>query len=294
MLSTFNDVLNSDRFIVTAEVAPPKGTDISATLEDAELIRGLVDAINITDNQRAVMRMSPIAVGKLLMDAGHEVIVQLTCRDRNRLALQSDILAASALGIENLCVMTGDYTTKGDHVGAKAVYDLDSVQLLSLITKMMGGSDMAGNELAGAPSFTVGAVSNTDVTKRMQMLKLKKKINAGARFIQTQAVYDVESFKDFSDLMGQIGPNVLVLAGIIPLRSAAMAHFMNNNIPGIRVGDELIKRMENAKDPIQEGLEIAAESILELRDLCRGIHLMPIGGHGNTQRLLEMAGLDNR
>jgi len=294
MLSTFNDALKSDRFIVTAEVAPPKGTEISATLEDAELIRGLVDAINITDNQRAVMRMSPIAVGKILMDAGHEVIVQLTCRDRNRLALQSDILAASALGIENLCVMTGDYTTKGDHVGAKAVYDLDSVQLLSLITKMMGGSDMAGNELAVAPSFTVGAVSNTDVTKRMQMLKLKKKINAGARFIQTQAVYDVESFNDFSDLMDQIGPNVPVMAGIIPLRSAAMAHFMNNNIPGIRVGDELIKRMENAKDPIQEGLEIAAESIRELRDMCRGIHLMPIGGHGNTQRLLEMAGLYNR
>ncbi|NPE28005.1 methylenetetrahydrofolate reductase [Methanococcoides sp. SA1] len=294
MLSTFNDALNSDRFIVTAEVAPPKGTDISATLEDAELIRGLVDAINITDNQRAVMRMSPIAVGKLLMDAGHEVIVQLTCRDRNRLVLQSDILAASALGIENLCVMTGDYTTKGDHVGAKAVYDLDSVQLLSLITNMMGGSDMVGNELAGAPSFTVGAVSNTDVTKRMQMLKLKKKINAGAQFIQTQAVYDVESFNDFSVLMDQIGPNVPVMAGIIPLRSAAMAHFMNNNIPGIRVQDELIMRMENAKDPIQEGLEIAAESIRELRDMCRGIHLMPIGGHGNTQRLLEMAGLDNR
>lgn len=294
MLSTFNDALKSDRFIVTAEVAPPKGTDISATLEDAELIKGLVDAINITDNQRAVMRMSPIAVGKLLMDAGHEVIVQLTCRDRNRLALQSDILAASALGIKNLCVMTGDYTTKGDHVGAKAVYDLDSVQLLSLITKMMGGFDMAGNELAGSPSFTVGAVSNTDVTKRMQMLKLKKKINSGARFIQTQAVYDVESFNDFSVLMDQIGPNVPVMAGIIPLRSAAMAHFMNNNIPGIRVGDELIKRMENARDPIQEGLEIAAESILELRDMCGGIHLMPIGGHGNTQRLLEMAGLYNR
>jgi len=294
MLSTFNDALNSERFIVTAEVAPPKGTDLSATLGDAELIRGLVDAINITDNQRAVMRMSPIAVGKILMDAGHEVIVQLTCRDRNRLVLQSDILAASALGIENLCVMTGDYTTKGDHVGAKAVYDLDSVQLLSLISKMMGGSDMAGNELAGAPSFTVGAVSNTDVTKRMQMLKLKKKINAGARFIQTQAVYDVGSFKDFSDLMDQIGPNVPVLAGIMPLRSAAMAHFMNNNIPGIRVGDEFIMRMENAKDPIQEGLEIAAESIRELRDMCRGIHLMPIGGHDNTQRLLEMAGLYNR
>jgi 5,10-methylenetetrahydrofolate reductase len=294
MLSTFNDALNSDRFIVTAEVAPPKGTDISATLEDAELIRGLVDAINITDNQRAVMRMSPIVVGKLLMDVGHEVIVQLTCRDRNRLALQSDILASSALGIENLCVMTGDHTTKGDHVGAKAVYDLDSVQLLSLITKMMGGFDMAGNELAGAPSFTVGAVSNTDVTKRMQMLKLKKKINAGAQFIQTQAVYDVESFNDFSVLMDQIGPNVPVMAGIIPLRSAAMAHFMNNNIPGIRVGDELIMRMENAKDPIHEGLEIAAESIRELRDMCRGIHLMPIGGHGNTQRLLEMAGLYNR
>ncbi|NYT19143.1 MAG: methylenetetrahydrofolate reductase [Methanosarcinales archaeon] len=289
MLSTFNDALNSDRFIVTAEVAPPKGTDISAVLEDAELIRGWVDAINVTDNQRAVMRMGPVAVGKLLMDAGHEVIVQFTCRDRNRLALQSDILAASALGIRNLCVMTGDYPTKGDHTGAKPVYDLDSVQLLSVITKMMGGHDMAGNELAGAPSFTVGAVSNTDAARRMQMIKLKKKIDAGARYIQTQAVYDVEVFGEFMDSFPD--PDVPVLAGIIPLRSAGMARFMNANVPGIRVGDEMISRMENAEDPVKEGLEIAAESIRELRKMCRGIHMMPIGGNSNTTKLLQMAGI---
>ncbi|MGM0771938.1 MAG: methylenetetrahydrofolate reductase [Halobacteriota archaeon] len=289
MLSTFNDALNSDRFIVTAEVAPPKGTDISAVLEDADLIRGWVDAINITDNQRAVMRMSPVAVGKLLMDAGHEVIVQFTCRDRNRLALQSDILAASALGIRNLCVMTGDYPTKGDHAGTKPVYDLDSVQLLSAITKMMGGHDMAGNELTGTPSFTVGAVSNTDAARRMQMIKLQKKIDSGAQFIQTQAVYDVEGFGEFMDSFPD--PDVPVLAGIIPLRSAGMARFMNANVPGIRVGDEMISRMEDAEDPVQEGLEIAAESIRELRKMCRGIHLMPIGGNSNTSRLLEMAGI---
>lgn len=289
MLSTFNDALNSDRFIVTAEVSPPKGTDISGTLEDADLVRGRLDAINITDNQRAVMRMSPVAVGKLLMDAGHEVIVQFTCRDRNRLALQSDILAASALGIRNLCVMTGDHTTKGDHAGAKSVYDLDSVQLLSLITKMMAGHDMAGNELAGAPSFTVGAVSNTDAARRMQIIKLKKKLDAGARFIQTQAVYDVEGFGEFMDSFPD--PDVPVLAGIIPLRSAGMARFMNANIPGIRVGDEMISRMEDAEDPVREGLEIAAESIRRLRKKCRGVHLMPIGGNSNTTKLLEMAGI---
>ncbi|WP_135610390.1 methylenetetrahydrofolate reductase [Methanococcoides sp. AM1] len=291
MLSTFNDALNSGRFIVTAEVAPPKGTDISAVLEDADLIRGWVDAINITDNQRAVMRMSPVAVGKLLMDAGHEVIVQFTCRDRNRLALQSDVLAASVLGIRNLCVMTGDYPTKGDHVGAKPVYDLDSVQLLSVITRMMGGHDMVGNELAGTPSFTVGAVSNTDATRRMQMIKLQKKIDAGAQFIQTQAVYDVEGFGEFVESFSH--PDVPVIAGIIPLRSAGMAHFMNANIPGIRVGDELISRMESAEDPVQEGLEIAAESIRELRKMCRGVHLMPIGGNSNTPKLLEMAGISS-
>ncbi|MHC1575847.1 MAG: methylenetetrahydrofolate reductase, partial [Methanosarcinaceae archaeon] len=184
MLSTFNDTLRSDRFIITAEVSPPKGVDTSAMLSDAVRLGGWVDAINITDNQRAVMRMSPLAAGKMLLDEGHEVIMQLTCRDRNRLALQSDLLGAAAIGIRNVCVMSGDHTTKGDHPGAKPVYDLDSIQLLSMIQNMEKGYDLAGNDLENAPEFVVGAVSNIDPTKPMQLLKLKKKVRVGTQFIQ--------------------------------------------------------------------------------------------------------------
>ncbi|MCD4702731.1 MAG: methylenetetrahydrofolate reductase [Methanosarcinaceae archaeon] len=289
MYSTFNDTLRSDRFIITAEVSPPKGVDTSTMLSDAVRLRGWVDAINITDNQRAVMRMSPLAAGKTLLDEGHEVIMQLTCRDRNRLALQSDLLGAAAMGLRNVCVMSGDHTTKGDHPGAKPVYDLDSIQLLSMIQNMEEGYDLAGNDLEDAPEFVVGAVSNIDPKQPMQLLKLKKKVRMGTQFIQTQAVYDVEQFAEFMGMIESV--EMPVIAGIIPLRSANMARFMNENIPGIRVGDDLIRRMENADDPVQEGLRIAAGTIMELRGICRGVHLMPIGGHMNTPQLLEMAGL---
>lgn len=289
MPSTFYDTLRSDRFIITTEVSPPKGVDASAMLADAARLRGWVDAINITDNQRAVMRMSPLAAGKLLLDEDHEVIMQLTCRDRNRLALQSDLLGAAAMGIRNVCVMSGDHTTKGDHPGAKPVYDLDSIQLLAMIRNMEKGYDLAGNELEDAPEFVVGAVSNTDPTQPMQLLKFKKKVRMGAQFIQTQAVYDVEQFAEFMDMVEEL--EVPVIAGIIPLRSANMARFMNENIPGIRVGDDLIHRMDDGDDPVQEGLRIAAETITKLRSMCRGVHLMPIGGHMNSPQLLEMAGL---
>ena len=292
MLPTFEEKLRSDQFILTAEVEPPKGTDIAGALEDAAIIRNWVDAVNITDNQRAVMRMSPLALGKLLVDAGHEVIMQMTCRDRNRLSLQSDILGASALGIRNICVMSGDHTTKGDHPGAKPVYDLDPVQLISLIGKMGQGSDLAGNDLNGSPQLVVGAVSNIDPSRPMQMLKLEKKVATGARFIQTQAVYDIGQFEEFLDAISHL--DVPVLAGVIPLKSARMARFMNEKIPGIKVEEDLIKRMEGADDPAKEGSLICAEQINEFRKMCRGIHLMPIGHHQNTPQLLKMAGFSER
>lgn len=286
---TFKDKLGSDDFLITAEISPPKGTDLCRALADAELIRGWTDALNVTDNQRAVMRMSPVAVAKTLLDAGHDVIVQLTCRDRNRLALQSELLGAYALGIRNICVMTGDHTTKGDHPGARPVYDMDSVQLLDVIRKMKEGHDLAGNVIENSPAFTVGAVTNTDSSKTMQMIKLRKKVKMGLDFIQTQAVYDIGQFEAFMENIEDI--EVPIIAGIIPLKSANMANFMNQNIPGINVPAEIIERMKSAEKATEEGISISAEAIAELKKLCRGIHVMPIGKHDNTPCLLEMAGI---
>jgi len=289
MSLTFKDKLESDNFLITAEISPPKGTDLSEALADAELIRDQVDALNVTDNQRAVMRMSPLAVSRALLDAGHEIIMQLTCRDRNRLALQSELLGAYAMGIRNICVMTGDYTTKGDHPGARPVYDMDSVQLLDIVRRMREGYDLAGNVIDNPPVFTVGAVTNTDPSKLMQMMKLRKKAKTGLDFIQTQAVYNTEQFQTFMDRTEDI--EVPIIAGLIPLKSAKMARFMNQNVPGINVPEEIIQRIENAERPVDEGLAICAETARELRKLCRGIHIMPIGKHDKTTRILEMAGI---
>ena len=287
MSRTFKDKLSSNDFLITAEVSPPKGTDLAEMLSDAELTRGWVDALNVTDNQKAIMRMSPLAVSKALLDSGHEVIMQLTCRDRNRLALQSDLLGAYSMGIRNICIMTGDHTTKGDHPKARPVYDLDSVQLLSIVKKMQDGFDLAGNTIENPPQFVVGAVTNTDPSKKAQMMKLRKKVKTGIDFLQTQAVYDISVFEEFMESIGDI--EVPIIAGVIPLRSANMARFMNGNIPGINVPDEIIERMDSAEKQQEEGMVICAEAIKELKNLCRGIHLMPIGKHNNTPTILEMA-----
>lgn len=292
MQLTFGEKLNSNKFIITAEIAPPKGVNASAALADAKILKGLVDALNITDNQRAIMRMSPLALGKLLLDEGHEIIMQMTCRDRNRLAIQSDILGAAALGIENICIMSGDHTINGDHPGAKPVYDLDSVQLLSLMQKMKSGIDLSGNKLEGIPELVVGAVSNTDSSQVMQMIKLEKKVKMGAQFIQTQAVYDVEEFIEFTESVSHL--DIPIIAGLIPLKSANAARFMNKNIPGINVDNDIIARMENTDDPMQEGLMICSETIRILKKKCHGVHLMPIGQHLNTPKLVEMAGISVR
>ena len=289
MSRTFKDKLTSNDFLITAEVSPPKGTDLSGVIADAELLRDWADALNVTDNQKAVMRMSPLAVSKALVDAGHEVVMQLTCRDRNRLALQSDLLGAYAMGIRNICVMTGDHTTKGDHPRTKPVYDLDSVQLLAIIKKMQEGYDLAGNMIDNPPDFVVGAVTNTDSSKTAQMMKLRKKAKMGLDFIQTQAVYDIGQFETFMESTSDI--EVPIIAGVIPLKSANMARFMNKNIPGINVPAGIIDRIEKAEKPVEEGMSICAEAIEELSKLCSGIHIMPIGKHDNTANILKMAGI---
>ncbi len=277
--------------MVTSEIGPPKGIETGVLLEDAELIRSRVDAINVTDLQSSVMRLGSLAVCSLLKQKGFEPIFQLTCRDRNRLALQSDILSAAALGIENLLLLTGDHTTMGDHPDAKPVFDLDSVQLLQVAVKLQGGFDMNGNKLeGGAPKFCLGAVVNPGSDPiEPQIMKMEKKIEAGAEFFQTQAVYDIKVFENFLSKTRHL--KVPILGGIVLLKSAGMARYMNKNVAGVSVPDNLIKEMEETKNKVATSVEIAARLIKELKPLCQGIHIMPIGWDKKVPLVLDAAGL---
>ena len=290
---SFISKLRSGKFIITAEISPPKGTDTSRMLRDAALLKGIADAVNVTDNQRAVMRMSPIAACSILQGKGFETIMHITCRDRNRLALQSELIGASALGVRNVLVMSGDHPSKGDHEGAKPVYDLDSVQLLGMIQELNRGVDLSGNKLDGKTDFCMGAVTNTELNEA-GLIKLKKKIKIGASFLQTQAVFDVKRFSEFIEKKSEIelkqSKQIKIIAGIIPLRSERSALFLNK-VPGIRVPDDMIKQIKDAKYPEVEGMRITSDIIKELRTLCDGVHIMPVGNHENTKKLLEMAGL---
>ena len=288
---TFKEKIQSGKFLVTSEIGPPKGIETVHLLEDAELVRGRVDAINVTDLQSSVMRLGSLAVCSLLKQKGLEPIFQVTCRDRNRLALQSDILSAAALGIENLLILTGDHPTLGDHPEAKPVFDLDSVQLLEVVRKLQEGSDMKGNKLDGAwPKFCVGAVVNPGADPlEPQIMKMEKKIAAGAQFFQTQAVYDVKIFENFLNKIKHL--KTTILAGIVLLKSAGMAKYMNKNVAGVFVPDNLIKEMEETKEKQAKSVEIAARLIKELKPMCQGIHIMPIGWDKVVPRVLDASGL---
>ncbi len=287
---SFRDKIKSGKFLVTSEIGPPKGTDVGEILEDAELIKGRVDAINVTDLQSSVMRVGSLAICHLLKDGGHEPIYQLTCRDRNRLALESDLLSAAVLGIENVLLLTGDYTTLGDHPQAKPVFDLGSVQLIQVAKALMEGKDMVGGELKGKPGFCIGAVVNPGADPlELEIIKMEKKLKVGAEFFQTQAVYDIEQFKKFLKLAK--GLNAVIMAGIVLLKSAGMARYMNKNVSGVFVPDSLIKEMEGAKDKSKKSVEIAARLINELKGLARGIHIMPIGWDKKVPLVLDAANL---
>jgi 5,10-methylenetetrahydrofolate reductase len=288
---TFKEKIQAKKFLVTSEVGPPKGIETKKILEDAELIRGRVDGINVTDLQSSVMRLGSLAVCSLLKQNNFEPIYQLTCRDRNRLALQSDLLSAAALGIENVLILTGDHTTLGDHPEAKPVFDLDSVQLLQVARKLESGVDMKGNKLDGAsPKFCLGAVVNPGADPiEPQIIKMEKKIEAGAEFFQTQAVYDIKVFENFLSKIKHI--KVPVMAGIVLLKSAGMAKYMNKNVAGVCVPDNLIKEMEETKEKQAKSVEIAARLIKELKPMCQGIHIMPIGWDKVVPKVLEASGL---
>ena len=297
-------VLESDKFIVTGEVGPPKGTDMAHVVEEVKLLAPLVDGINVTDIQAAAMRVGSLATCHLIKDLGGEPVLQMVCRDRNRLALQSDLLSAWVLGVENVLCLTGDHPTLGDHKGAKPVYDLDSVQLLKVAKGLSEGHDMMGNELEGKPDFCLGAVVTPGANPvEMQIIKLEKKVEAGAEFIQTQAIYDATGFGAFMDKIGHL--RVPVLGGIVLLKSAGMARYMNANVAGVTVPEAVIKEMAEAgeKDKaakaeekkadhkVKTSIEIAARLIQELKPLCRGVHIMPLGWGHHVPAVLEAASL---
>jgi methylenetetrahydrofolate reductase (NADPH) len=291
--SKLQEALQSGKFVVTAEAGPLKGTSTTELEEIAHALRGKVDALNVTDQQSSVMRLGSMATCHLLIDWGIEPVFQMTCRDRNRIALQSDLLSAHVLGITNCLALTGDLPSLGDHRDAKPVYDLDSVQLLWAIKSLNEGHDIAGNELKGNTNFFAGAVVNpgadTEAAYEMQIMKMHKKIEAGAKFFQTQAVFDPATFEKFMKRVEQF--KVPVLAGIIPLKSAGMARFMNKNVAGVFVPEPFIKKMTEAENKVKTSIEIAANLIKELKGICQGVHIMAIGWEKRVPEILEVAGL---
>ena len=285
---TLKELFDAGKFVVTGEVGPPKGTDIAEMMEGVEYFRDRVDAINVTDLQSSVMRIGSLAICRLLKEEGFEAILQMTCRDRNRLALQSDLLSASVLGIENVLCLTGDYTTLGDHPDAKAVYDLDSVSLLQTVTTLMNGSDLAGNKLEGTPKFCLGAVVNPGAEPlEPQIIKMEKKVEAGATFFQTQGVFEIDKFEQFIKATEHL--KVPIMAGIILLKSAGMARFMNANIAGVFVPNDIIKEMTKAKSKARTSVAIAGRITKELKGMCQGVHIMPLGWDKWVPAVLDAA-----
>jgi len=294
MPTPFKEVLESGKFVVTSEVAPPKGTNLEKFKHHVELLRDKVDAMNVTDNQSSVMRFPSIGGCLLVKELGGEAILQMTCRDRNRLALQADLLFANFQGIDNVLCLTGDSVMLGDHKEAKSVFDMDSSQLLEAVRIMEKGKDLGGNDLDGGISFCAGAVVTPEADPlEPQLIKFEKKIDAGAEFIQTQAVYDLDKFKEFMEYARQF--KIKILAGIILLTSAPMARFMNKNIAGVFVPQNLIDELAAAPkgQALAKGIEIAGRMIKRIKaeEMCDGVHIMAIGKEETVPDIMAAAGL---
>lgn len=294
--SNLKDALEKGNFAVTCEIGPPKGADDEEIRSAAEILKGLVDAVNVTDLQSSVMRLGSLATCHILKEMGLDPIYQITCRDRNRLALQSDLLSAYVLGIRNVLALTGDFTNVGDHPQAKPVFDLDSVQLLWAIKRLEQGYDVAGKKLTVKPSFFKGAVVNpsadTEAAFELQLIKMKKKIDQGAQFFQTQAVFDADIFEKFMERVSKMDVDVPILAGIILLKSERMANYMNKFVPGVYVPEPLIKKMEETEDKVSTCIEIAAELINKVKPICAGVHIQALGWERYVPTLLKNLNLD--
>lgn len=294
MAVSFKEALNSGEFVVTAEVAPPKGTNLEAMKSHIELLKDKVHALNLTDHQSSVMRYPSLGGALLVKELGGEPILQMTCRDRNRMALEADLLFACSRGVTNVLCLTGDSIVVGDHKEAKGVFDLDSSQLLATIRTMEKGYDLAGNQLEGGVKFCAGAIVTPEAKPlEPQLIKFEKKIEAGAEFIQTQAVYDLDNFADFMEYARPFG--VKILAGIILLTTAGMARFMNKNVPGVTVPQSLIDEMAAAPKgkALETGVGIAGRMIRRIKEesICDGVHIMAIGKEETVPDILMAAGL---
>ena len=281
-------------FAVTAEIGPPKGIHIEGLLEEAKTYLSDITAVNVTDNQSSVMRLGSLGVCKALKDEGLTPIFQLTCRDRNRIALQSDLLSAAMLGIENLLLLTGDHTKMGDHPQAKPVFDLDSVSLIHAVRQLEEGVDLGGNALVGEPpKFAKGAVvSPCSDSVDAQLAKMERKVRAGADYFQTQAVFEPEKFIKFMEKAKQLGKPVQI--GIIIPKSVGMARFMNANVAGVHVPEDMINELKADKEKTKAGItgvEIAARIIRECKPYCQGVHIMALGWESKVPEVLKLAGI---
>jgi len=292
-LSKLREALQSERFVITSELTPPKGTDLSSLFAKSDSLMGIVDAVNLTESHAARMAMDPVAVGHLLLDRGVEPIVQMTCRDKNRIAIQASLLGAAALGIPNVVFMGGDPPKNGDHPDAKPVFDLFASQLLDVARSLQRGRDWTGNKLKGIPKFCVGAVANPGAPNlRAELDNMRRKIDAGAEFLQTQAIYDVDTFEKFMEVAEK--SEVSILAGIIPIKSVKMATYMNDKVPGVSIPDELIAKIAKAEEEgnvAVTSIDIAARLCREIKTMCKGVHIMAIGWEDKIPAIVQQAEL---
>jgi 5,10-methylenetetrahydrofolate reductase len=292
-MSKLSDAIDSGKFALTSELTPPKGTNLKPLFDKADGMKGVIDAINITDCHTSLMTMGSMAVSHLLMDRGIEPVMQMTGRDRNRLAAQADLLGASALGIPNALFMSGDHPKGGDHPDAKPVFDLDGITLVKAASSLNAGHDLMGNDLNSPANLFIGAVVNPgapDLDREIE--RMEEKIEAGAQFFQTQAVYEPRVFEKFMNRAQK--HDVAIIAGIIMLRSARMARFFNDNIPGVSVPDELIRQMEDAHDRTATSVAMAGRIIREIRPMCQGAHIIAAGLEAEIPHVLDAAGVGGR
>ena len=296
---TLRQKIESGRFIVTAELGPPQSSHGDVIRKKATYFRDVVDGVNITDNQAAIVRLSSIASAKIALDEGLEPIVQMTCRDRNRIAIQSDLLGASALGLQNVLCLTGDYPSFGNHPESRPVFDLDSIQLIGMLNRMVGGAFLSGEPMKVYPDFFIGGAANPFADPlAFRVIRLGKKIRAGARFIQTQPVFDLNRFAEWMGCVREYGfhERTAILAGVMPVKSVNALLYLKEQVPGMRVGETYIRRMEDAQDPKEEGVRMAVEIVRALREMegVRGVHLMPLMWESVTPRIVEESGLVGR
>ncbi len=290
MSSLFRTAVKNNEFLITAEVAPPKGGDPSKMLQVAQTLKGRVHAVNITDGSRAVLRMCPVIASVLLLQQGIEPICQVACRDRNRIGLQADLMGAHALGVTNILALTGDPVKAGDHVEAKSVFDLESVRLLQLISKLNTGFDYNNIPLTdGATDLFVGAAVDPQLPSWSSLQRrFERKLEAGAQFFQSQLITDFERLEKFMDQIATVS-NKPVLAGIFLLKSAKNAQFINRCVPGVNIPQTTIDRLANASDPLVEGIAIAAEQVKLAQQICQGIHMMAVKREDLIAQILDKA-----